>query len=138
MTDVQFLLQRLGGASAWASGFKVAMKLLVNHLTPPQLEELSQRERIPVTDDEGRSWFVYWRHGGEGNVIGPDSQRHCFYPKPYDMNGVDLPYPDIILGQVLAIQTGLFRRAINPPVLRRLHNRHEYVIVRGRGDVRTF
>lgn len=85
------------------------MDLLVTHLTPLQLEAFSKKRVIPVVCSHGKKYLLDWDRGMSSSVylLGYGSQ--CWYPGVDREAGAYLPYPDILLGQKLALEAGLHK-----------------------------
>jgi hypothetical protein len=86
-----------------------ATALLRSVLTPAQCAELDADERITVVGSHGNRFRVDTRHldtniawiDADGETIG----TLCAHPAAYDSDGFRIPTPDLLAGQVLALQT---------------------------------
>lgn len=86
-----------------------AMKLLVTHLTPLELECFTKHRYVPVTDSEGWLWALWYENAPSSSAELIGYGRLCWYPG-LDEEGNYLPKGDVVLGQKLALETGAYER----------------------------
>jgi hypothetical protein len=97
-----------------------AMALLLNHLNERQLESFRRHRAFDVVSDHGEKFRIVYTHPSSSvrQVMANGDQRaRCWYPRWYGhyvRGGGYLPLPDVLLGQKLALETGLYRKVRRP------------------------
>lgn len=85
-----------------------ALKLLVTHLNPLELECFTKFRAVPVVDVDGHYWLLFYNAAPSGSAHAVGIGVLCWYPG-YDAEGNRLPKGDIVLGQKFALETGAFK-----------------------------